>query len=365
MNNQRIRRNHKEDTIAQHRARLSNATARSLYFLFILIWVSSCRQSTVNRSFYYWKTTFNLSPVEEKNLFALNIRKLYIRFFDVNLSESTAKAVPEGKIRFVTEVPRELEVVPVVYIVNRTLLKIPAAESDTLAWKILHQVQSIASANHLSFHELQVDCDWTEQTRDKYFSMLSILGAELKKTNSILSATIRLHQVKYANLTGIPPVNRGMLMYYNMGRIDVSSGRNSIYNHEDAHKYVTHVKKYPLPLDVALPMFSWAIQTRQGKIIALLDDLSVLGFENNVNFIKSGYGQYVVGSSFFYRGFYFMKNDMVKIEQVSPELCADAAKEVSSEMKNNPGSVAIFHLDSLLFLSYEKSKFEKVYHYFH
>jgi hypothetical protein len=364
MNNQRIRRGHKGNEIAQYTAGLSNTIAASLFFLFILMLGSSCRQSTVTRSFYYWKTTFNLSPGEEKTLSSLNIRKLYIRFFDVNLAESSAEAIPEGKIHFVTHVPPELEVVPVVYIVNRTLLKIPAADCDTLALKILHQVQSIASSNHLSFHELQIDCDWTGQTRTKYFSMLSILRAELKKSNIILSATIRLHQVKYANLTGIPPVNRGMLMYYNMGRIDVSSGRNSIYNHEDALKYVAHVKEYPLPLDVALPMFSWAIQTRQGKIIALLDDLTALNFENNTNFIKSGYGQYVVGSSFFLRGFYFMKNDVVKIEQVTPELCADAAKEVSSGMKNNPGSVAIFHLDSLLFLTYEKKKFEKVYRSF-
>ena len=94
------------------------------------------------------------------------------------------------------------------------------------------------STNHLKFKELQIDCDWTESTRDKYFHLLSTLRNELERNKQIISATIRLHQVKYAAITGIPPVHRGMLMYYNMGKINATDN-NSVYDKKIAEKYIS------------------------------------------------------------------------------------------------------------------------------
>ena len=78
----------------------------------------------------------------------------------------------------------------------------------------------------------------------------------------MLSATIRLHQVKYYKQAGIPPVDRGMLMFYNMGKLNALTAENSIYNSNDAAGYIETVDDYPLKLDLALPAFSWAVHFR-------------------------------------------------------------------------------------------------------
>ncbi|MGG2305049.1 hypothetical protein ACE4Z6_26875, partial [Salmonella enterica] len=93
----------------------------------------------------------------------------------------------------------------------------------------------------------QIDCDWTLGTKEKYFSLLKRIKERMALP---LSCTIRLHQVKYQAKTGVPPVDRGMLMYYNMGHVEGATETNSIYDPANADKYVSYVKDYPLPLDV-------------------------------------------------------------------------------------------------------------------
>lgn len=336
--------------------------SRLLVFVFLIVVLAGCRRSS-ERSFYYWKTSFHLSAAEEKYLADLNIRRLYIRLFDIDWDETHNAVTPLGKINFADK--PKLEVVPVVYIVNKTLQKTSPDEVKNLASKLLGLVNSLMSTNQLSFKELQIDCDWTETTRDKYFHLLSFLRGELSKNQQIISATIRLHQVKYAAITGIPPVQRGMLMYYNMGRIDAASTLNSIFNRNDASKYVSYVSKYPLPLDVALPVFSWGIHIRGDKVIDLLNNMSRSDFENNANFRPTDSTQLTVDSSFFFRGFYFMKNDRIKLEEVSPALCLQAAHQLGEKLPHTPGTVALFHLDSLIIARYEEKKLEEIFDSFH
>ena len=330
--------------------------------IFLLI-TCSCSRINTDRSFYYWKTTFRLSDTEKKIMQDLNIKKLYIRFFDVNW-EQESKVIPVGKIIFVNKIPSGFKIVPVVYLANKTLINTSYPEVASLADKIYRLVCVIASANLISFSELQIDCDWNESTKDKYFNLLKLLKTQLQKNNAILSATIRLHQVKYEKLTGVPPVDRGMLMFYNMGKISSAGNHNSIYNKADASKYTGYIKKYSLPVDIALPLFSWGIHVRNNKPFELLNNLSVKDFINNINFTTLDNQSYVAAKSFFFKGFYFMKNDVVKIEEIAPPLSKEAADLVAGELKVSNRSVALFHLDSLTLSRYEKKDFEKIFNSF-
>jgi len=338
---------------------------RFIGLLFIVLSGYGCQHSSSDRSFYYWKTTFHLSAVEEKCLADLNVHKLYLRLFDVDWDETRGTSIPVGKISFVSKPKPALKIIPVVYIVNKTLQKTSPGAIPDLASKVLSQAQRIMYVNNLTYRELQIDCDWTETTRDKYFHLLTILKVELSKTNQILSATIRLHQVKYASFTGIPPVHRGMLMYYNMGKIEATSGKNSIYNQGDAAKYVDYVSRYPLPLDIALPAFSWGLHIRGVKVIDLLNNMSPLDFKNNTNFGRLDSMQVTVDSSLFFKGIYFMKKDRIKIEEVTPELCLQAAQQLCGKLQSKPGTVALFHLDSLMMTRYEEKKLEEIFNSFH
>jgi len=335
----------------------------AIAFLFLIL--VGCRKSGPERSFYYWKTTFHLSALEEKRLDDLNVNKLYLRLFDVDWDEVKNMASPVGKICFVSKPKLNIEFIPVVYIVNKTLQKTATVDIKNLAVKVLNLSGGLMKTNGLKFKELQIDCDWTETTHDKYFQLLTYLKAELNKNGQILSATIRLHQVKYATVTGIPPVNRGMLMYYNIGKIDAASPRNSIYNKEDASKYISYISKYPLPLDVALPAFSWGVHVRGDKVVDLLNNLSSLDFKNNTNFRPTDSTQLVADSSFFFRGFYFIRNDRIKLEEVTPNLCLQAAQQLTGKLKESPGSVALFHLDSLMMTRYDEKQLEEIFDSFH
>ncbi|MEZ4901823.1 MAG: hypothetical protein R2822_08725 [Spirosomataceae bacterium] len=63
-------------------------------------------------------------------------------------------------------------------------------------------VQKITTnAPHLLWKEVQIDCDWTVATKAKYFRLLQQISA-LLPPSVILSATIRLHQIKFYRTTG-------------------------------------------------------------------------------------------------------------------------------------------------------------------
>jgi hypothetical protein len=335
-------------------SRIETFTILLIGFLFL-----GCNQKP-HQSFYYWKSVYQLSSNEKAIVKQLDISKLYIRFFDVDVDESSGKPLPVATIAFNDSLLPAVEVVPVVFVVNKTLKKTALNDIPVLASHIVDQVTDIASRNHINFNELQLDCDWTDGTKEKYFHLLRSVKSGLSQ-NQLLSATIRLHQVKYKEIAGLPPVDRGMLMYYNMGKISAELSHNSVFNTADAAKYIDHLSGYPLPLDVALPAFSWGIHIRNNQVIDLISRINSSGYENHPGFKRLDVSTFVARQSFFYRGYYFMENDRVKIEEISPEQCLIAAQQLKSKLTKQVGSVAIYHLDSLILTHYEKEDFEKVF----
>lgn len=329
--------------------------------LVLLIFISwGCKHEPAH-SFYYWKSVFYVSENEVYYLEKLNISKLYLRFFDVGIDNATEKVVPIAAINFKSKIPQNCEVIPVVYIVNQSLKNTNLTDIPNLAAKIVKKVNAIAVSNQIVFHEFQLDCDWTESTRDKYFELIRTLKSNLGGEKT-LSATIRLHQIKYKEITGLPPVDRGMLMYYNMGKITADLSRNSVFNATDAARYIDHLPDYPLPLDVALPAFSWGIHIRNNIVVGLLNNIDFSAFNNTSYFKRVDASSFMANHSFFFLGFYFMENDVVKVESVSPEQCSIAAQQLKSKLDKPTGTVAIFHLDSLILTRYEKEDFEKVFY---
>lgn len=336
------------------------------FFLFSIIALSvllhSCKQDS-KRAFYYWKTVFRLSLFEKKYLDDLKVEKLYIRFFDVTWDEATLKALPLAEIQFEQKPDSAKEIVPVIYIVNKTLIH--TTDLPKLTSHILNQTDMICHTNKITFREMQIDCDWTDKTKNQYFALLNLLKTALRKRGIKISATIRLHQIKYKKITGIPDVDSGMLMYYNMGKISPDSVTNSIFSPADAEKYTEHLSAYPLPLDVALPAFSWGIHIRNERVIELLNNLDASDFQDQAYFQNQGKHTVVATHSFFYKGFYFMKNDLVKIEEISPQMCAAAANQLAGKLSGKSRTIAIYHTDSLIFKRYEKQDFEKVFSALH
>jgi hypothetical protein len=226
---------------------------------------------------------------------------------------------------------------------------------NDLFLKTLHLIDTISRTHHLSLKEVQVDCDWTESTKETYFNFLRHFVA----TGVPVSATIRLHQVKYKERTGIPPVKKGVLMYYNMGAIAAET-TNSIYNQEIAKKYTSYLKDYPLVLDLALPIFSWGIQTRDKRVVGLLNKTSEENFISDTNFVSLSSSIFKAKRSLFKNEYYYQEGDEIKIEYVTGEQLLEMADHLHEKLKQNPSEIIYYDLDSINLRRYDEKIFKEI-----
>jgi hypothetical protein len=338
---------------------------RFLALLQMVLLLGSCSNETgrVNRSFYYWKTSYELSSEQLELLNSLNVSTLYLRLFDVDYNSETKRTIPLGVINFKSRPSPSINYIPVVYLTNRCLLNHKETEIDSLAVLILKKVDAITENNNIRFTEFQIDCDWTEKTKSKYFTLAKIIRENLNSRGKIFSVTIRLHQVKYPDKTGVPPCDRGMLMFYNMGKIG-GENKNSIYNEEDAAKYTAAIDHYPLPLDAALPIFSWSVQSRDHKTISLMNQTNPDSMSDS-KLLKEDENYWLAAEGFYYNGTYLRKNDRLKFEHASPEFCLKAAYQLKEHLDKSNRNIVLFDFNEVNLSYYEKKDLEAVFNSFH
>jgi hypothetical protein len=332
---------------------------RSITNLLVLCLVlSACTNPTDTGktavSFYYWRTVFKLTPNERYALEQNGVSKLYVRYFDVALQKG--KPVPLSAITF-DELPGDQDVIPVVYIRNEVMLQ-PALDIEDLVDKVLAYIGQINTKHTIVCDEIQVDCDWTLSSKEVYFKFIDLLK---ERSNKRLSATIRLHQVKYFRNTGVPAVDRGVLMYYNMGRIAADSS-NSIYERETAQLYTGSLKSYPLPLDIALPVFTWGIHVRNNTVIGLLNKVDATNFQEDDHFEMKQPPFFEVRDNIVKLGYYFEKGDRIKIESVSSEDLKEMIEDLSEAMIRQPAELIFYDLDNfnLKHYQHENQFFQKI-----
>ncbi|MFB3390013.1 hypothetical protein [Flavobacterium sp. LAR06] len=325
------------------------------FLIFFVFLVTACSKSDKPIiAFYYWKTVFRLSETEREVLKDNKVEKLYIRYFDVGLHPKTTEPIPVSPIHFQENI-NKFDIVPVVFIQNKVLLK-SNIDIDDLVEKILHLVDQINIKNKINCSEIQIDCDWTLGSKENY---LKFIERFKKLSQKKLSATIRLHQVKYFKKTKIPNVDSGVLMYYNMGTI-APDAVNSIYDHEIAERYLKSLKKYPLHLDIALPIYSWAIHIRNQKVIGLRSKLDVAELKKDGNFVQLRTMFFKVKKSNYKNGFFYEEGDVLKIEAISAEDLKTMGEELNENAANTPKEIIFYDLDEFNLKNYEKNIFEQV-----
>ena len=223
------------------------------------------------RSVYYWSTVLDIDSTKQAFIDRHGVNRMYVRYFDVVIGED-GRPVPNATLRFRTGVPRGMEIVPTVYIVNDCM----AADTTDLARLTLRRIMQMNATNDVGkVKEIQIDCDWTRRTRQRYFSFLRTLRRLAAAEGIEVTVTIRLHQLAES----APPVKRGVLMMYNTGDFtDISCGK-PILDMRDAAPYLRHLADYELPLSAAYPIYSWRILFRGGRYVGIMhrdDDLPVL-----------------------------------------------------------------------------------------
>ncbi|WP_281238613.1 hypothetical protein [Flavobacterium praedii] len=282
------------------------------------------------------------------------MKRVYIRYFDVDLNPKTQNPYPKSPIRF-EDSTLNFEIVPVVYIKNKVMLDKKVDLLD-LAQKTNHFIQQINTKNNISIEEIQIDCDWTLRSKDNYLRFIQIFK---KISSKQLSATIRLHQIKYYEKTKIPAVDRGVLMYYNMGKIAPDS-LNSIYDRNIAKRYLASLKNYPLPINIALPIYSWGIHIRDGKIIGLRNKIDVNNLKNYSSFVLTNKNWFLVKKATFQNGIYYKEKDQLKIETISESDLFEMANDLKKRTTQNPKEIIFYDLDEFNLKNYDAAIFKKV-----
>ena len=348
-----------------------NVLEPSNILLFLLIFLVSfqysCKNNTPhqnsNPAFYHWQTDLQLTLFESQYLDSIKAQRLYVKFFDVDWDENTKAPVPLATVNIDTVFLNNLEIIPTVFITNRTLKNISENAIGPLAKNILQKINELKTSE---IQEIQFDCDWTQSTKEKYFRLLSTIEALIADSQS-LTATIRLHQFRYPEKTGVPPIDRGMLMFYNVGEVNEWETENSILDLAIADQYLSPGAKYPIPLDIALPLFRWGVVFREGKLTYLINNLNESKLQDAGYFFKIEPNRYEVLKSTYLQGYYLYRGDRLRLEKVDAEVLEQATDLLSRRFSNfyKPGNsdgrtIAFYHLDTALINSFNYKELKNV-----
>lgn len=310
--------------------------------LLLLLLYGCKKEYHIQRSFCYWKTVEYNGITLGRDADSMQINHLYMRLFDVDWNPYAAKPLPVATSWSFADSNNRMEITPSIYITNKVVLNSSREQLIQLAHNIARRVDTIVAHTRKDaakntvynynltswaerdsciaeeervfdgrIHEVLIDCDWTPKSKDNYFFLLG----EIKKAfpKYTIAATIRLWQYRDYKLAGIPPVNRGLLMCYNMGDIKKRATENSIATPAELKKYITH-NEYPLKLDVALPLFRWMVAFRGEKLLGIVPNDTNL----NSKYLKKADDTHyrftadvVIGET------YYREGDEIRIEQVS------------------------------------------------
>ncbi len=326
--------------------------------------LAACQKTSernVKPAFYHWKSTLNISKQEEIYLKTISTHRIYLRFFDVDWDGTTDQPLPIAELEIKSDLSDSIEIVPTVFITNRTFLNLPANEVSELVNHVVEKILKITS-NFLShqIREIQFDCDWSPKTQLKYFTFLKEIRSKIQRKSILLSSTIRLHQIKFFEKTGVPPVDRGVLMFYNMGNVEDVNAKNSILDLSIAKQYLENFENYPLAIDVALPIFSWGVLIREGRMINLINNLQASDLKDELRFLKIDETHFEIIKSTYLQGHYLYKGDVLRLEMALNESLQESADLLSNLIQNTDLTVIFYHLDSIAINNYPHEILEDI-----
>ena len=340
---------------------------RNISTLLILVcFLFGCKQkSIVHPTFYFWKTNYQNNKSETRYLERFKSQSLYVRIMDVDYNPDLQQATPISPILFSAPLPQSVGIIPVVFIVNQVFSKLDSTQRAVLAGRIATFVEAkVKQSGKLGFTELQIDCDWTKRTRENYFDFLQQLKRHPLLKGKTLSVTLRMHQVKNIMSSGIPPVEKAMLMCYNMGNLRKYGAQNSILDQQELDLYLkNYLLNYPLKLDVALPIFKWTVVFRNREYAGISKRISKMQVEDKKLFRQRG-------NSILYDLLIDLpaaglkRGDVIRWEEISIEDLLETSRFLSKNLKSEERNLVFYHLDTDLLKYYTDEDFQKVIAYF-
>ena len=342
-----------------------------LLFLFVSCLFLGCsnkenKVKNVERAFYYWKNGSSFSEETTQELNKLQVRKIYYKFFEIDYNEAM------GNFPYQKNSPDEytlrkldsVSIVPTIFIKNEIFQYNNEKSLDKLADNIVFLINKYRKGRYqyndkvnFDYSEIQIDCDWTKSTKDKYFYLLKRIKELSKKE---ISCTLRLYPYKYPEIMGVPPVDKVTLMCYNLIKPLSQKDKNSILDIDELKSYLDKKRSYPVHLDIALPVFYWTIWYQNNRFAGLVNfnsaDISGIAKQT-----KPMWYEMTEDFTFEYEN-YLKKGDQLKIEEVDSKTLNEAISIIKKNVElDETTTISLFHLDDSTFKKYNHEEVSGFY----
>ncbi|GAB1448366.1 hypothetical protein MASR2M44_13740 [Bacteroidota bacterium] len=306
----------------------------------LLLLLSCSKPSSHSKlGYYWWKTNANWNDEDNFSDYIPLLKKskastIYYKLYDIDWSAQlgiypeTGPGEPKYEDFF--------EQVPVVFITNRVFEQANAQELEMLAAKIRERIPAETK-------EVQIDCDWTQTTRDAYFNFLKKLKSKDNSFN--VSVTLRLYAYKYRKSMGVPPVDKAALMLYNFESPKIFREENSIFDYQLGLSYLKGQEKYPLPLDFILPSFQWTVLFNNRQFVSLLRNQDSKSLSEFCEIKRPGI--FKSERDTVLEGNYIRKGQVLKLESCGMKELKEALKLVDEAKNSSTYSLSIFSLNPL------------------
>jgi len=296
-------------------------------------------------SFYHWKQTLDLERPEREFLARAGSKRLFVRFFDVDLDPASNRPVPVSELECRGGLPAGIGVVPVVFLAERVFRS--ECDPQKLAGQVAAKIERIVARCGFAVPaEVQLDCDWTANSRGPFFAFLEALRRRFPPRTT-LSATLRLHQVKFREREGLPPVDRATLMLYNMGRVESPAPGNSIIDVYVFCSYADSLKDYPLPCDLALPIFQWGLVYRLDRLARIVNDLGADEVVAAGDAFKAlGKGRFLCQRGAHLGGAAIYAGDLLRLEGAEFPAVHECLRLARKALKGKAAGLVFYHLDA-------------------
>ncbi|MCV2487251.1 hypothetical protein OD917_20120 [Flavobacterium sp. SH_e] len=338
-------------------------------FISILFWSCSNKESkveNVERAFYYWKGNSYFDNELERSVNKLKVKKIYYKLFEVDYNEAM------GNFPYQKNSPSEytfrdldsVNVVPTVFIRNEIFQYNSEKSLDKLADNIVFLIDKYHKYSNYNedkiifeYSEIQIDCDWTKSTKDKYFYLLKKIKELSKKQ---VSCTLRLYPYKYPDIMGVPPVDKAMLMCYNLIKPLTNKNKNSILDLDELRSYLDKRRSYPVHLDIALPVFYWTQWYQNDRFRGLLN-INSADFKTFTHEVKPMWYEVTKDTTYNYEN-YFQIGDQIKCEEVDSKKLTEAISIIKKNVELDKNTtISLFHLDESTFKKYSNEEVSSFY----
>lgn len=324
----------------------------------------SCKKTSESiPSIYHWKSRFDPNDYEKKMLDTLDIQRIYMKYFDVTWDDISHKVLPVADLEMDTTFDlSRYHIVPCVFIKTEVFKNTDSARIEDLVNKVITKIQKKSEKYNCAYSEIQIDCDWNPSTRSRYFQFLKLFKNKIGQEKA-LSVTLRLYPYKYPELAGIPPADRAMLMCYNMSAIQDFDSHNSILDDTTLVSYLSPAHKYPLPMDVVLPVFEWTvIFGPDRKFLAISRSIDATTFLDTTLFEKYREQLYILKRDTFLQGQTFARGFYFRHESIPLSTLRRAQHLLTQYVPTTFEHRALFHLDSTYLSSYKSIDLHELIH---